>query len=88
MHALSQPMKPAELKRLAYRQGLFVRRGLWPEPAHELALRLLERDAEKDDRRVCLECRHFQRSRTCARQQSPLPMQLQRCPKFDWQTPA
>jgi hypothetical protein len=78
----------SELKRVSYRMGLFQRRGLTPDQAEAQAFELMSRDAEKDDRRMCLECRHFQRSRSCARGLPALPQTLQRCVRFTWQTPA
>lgn len=81
-------MTPAELKRLDYRAGLFERRGLPFEQAAELAHDLAARDADRDDRRMCIECKHFQRSRTCAKRELFLFATLQRCPRFAWQTPA
>lgn len=73
---------------MSFRMGLFQRRGLDLDQAEALADRLMARDAERDDRRVCLECRHLQRSLTCARQQAPLLQTLQRCHRFEWQVPA
>lgn len=81
-------MTPAELKRFDYRAGLFQRRGFDFSEAAHLAHELYERDADKDDRRMCIECQHFQRSRTCARRGLFLISTPQRCPLFAWQTPA
>ena len=81
-------MTPAELTRMDYRYGLFQRRGMQPVAAAELAHDLAERDAVKDDRRACIECRHFQLSRTCAKRGLFLITTLQRCPLFAWQVPA
>lgn len=81
-------MTAAELKRMDYRFGLFQRRGLDVQQAAELAHDLAERDASRDDRRMCIECQHFQRSRTCAKRELFLFTTLQRCPRFAWQTPA
>ena len=41
------------------RLALFTGRGLKAEDADDLAQRLTRRDLERDDRRVCLECRHM-----------------------------
>lgn len=79
-----------QIARFNYRVGLFKRRGL-PEPqAEDLADRLAERDWERDDRRVCIECNGLQRGNTCAnnRSNAPLPTILQRCPNFSFQVPA
>jgi len=81
-------MTPAEITRFEYRTGLFQRRGFPFVQAAELAHELWERDADKDDRRMCIECKHFQQSRTCARRGLFLRQTLQRCPLFAWQTPA
>ena len=81
-------MTPAELKRMDYRFGLFKRRGLPTEQAADLAHDLAARDADKDDRRVCIECKHYQHSRTCAKRGLFLISTPQRCPLFAWQTPA
>lgn len=84
MNALSE----AEMRRLLYRRGLFQLRGLSPHEAHALAMRLKERDLEKDDRRLCLECRHLRRSGNCMKPKHyPIPTLLQRCRSFDWMTP-
>lgn len=84
-------MRPAlgdkEIFRLSFRFDLFVRRGVESLHAEKLADRLATRDFERDDRRLCLECQHYQQSRTCFKR---LPMsieQLARCHGFDFQTP-
>ena len=41
------------------RLALFTGRGLNADAADDLAQRLMRRDLEQDDRRVCLECRHM-----------------------------
>ncbi len=41
------------------RLSLFTGRGLNTDDADDLAQRLMRRDLEQDDRRVCLECRHM-----------------------------
>lgn len=50
--------------RFDFRVGLFKRRGESPERAEQLAARLAQRDAERDDRRICLECARMQPSRS------------------------
>lgn len=80
-------MTPAEVNRMDYRFGLFKRRGMHPERASDLVHDLVTRDAEKDTRRVCAECAHFQHSRTCAKRGLFLMTTLQRCPLFGWQAP-
>lgn len=99
-----RPTPPAVVQaRREYRIGLFGRRGLSPEDATALADRLIERDADRDDRRVCAECSkvtadHPKFGRGCtaaraghipgaARHMGPLMTVLQRCPAFEFQTP-
>ena len=88
----------AQIKRFNFRHGLFQRRGLAPAVAEALADKLATRDHERDDRRMCLECRHIQRSGVCfvasqgrlkyaTRQHAPVRDILFRCDGFDFQTP-
>ena len=77
----------AQIRRFNFRHALFIRRGIEPLHAEKLADQLATRDYERDERRLCLECKHMQRSRTCFKH---LPMsieQLARCHGFEWQTP-
>lgn len=77
----------AQIRRFNFRHGLFIRRGIEPMHAERLADQLATRDYEHDDRRMCLECVSYQRSRTCFKR---LPMsieQLARCHGFEWQKP-
>ena len=77
----------AQIRRFNFRFQLFQRRGIEPLNAEKLADQLATRDYERDDRRLCLECKHMQRSRTCFLR---LPMsieQLARCHGFQFQTP-
>lgn len=87
-----------EIDRLAKRMALFTRRGFSSEKSGELAELLLLRDADRDDRRMCIECSHLQRDGGCfaARQGwifgattnlTPVPDMLQRCERFEWQRP-
>lgn len=46
------------------------------------AARLLHRDRDVDDRRLCVECQHAGPSYRCAKREAFLLDQLQRCPKF------
>jgi len=76
-----------QIKRFMFRVGLFVRRGLDHIKAESIADRLAFRDFERDDRRMCLECGNYQKSRSCF---VGLPMsteQLARCHGFEWQKP-
>ena len=49
-----------EIELFNRRAALFVRRGADEAQAEKLADRLVTRDREDDDRRLCLECRHLQ----------------------------
>lgn len=82
-------------ERTERRIELFVRRRLDEDTAVDLAGRLALRDADDDERRVCLECTHLQSDGGCyaARQGwlhatprnfTPVRDLLQRCDRFDW----
>ena len=55
--------------------------GIAADVAEQLAHRLRERDSDRDDRRLCVECRHCRRS-GCAVRDAWLPTMLQRCDNF------
>ena len=77
----------AQIRRFNFRLALFVRRGVEPLHAEKLADQLATRDYERDERRLCLECKHMKRARVCTHR---LPMsieQLARCHRFEFQTP-
>lgn len=88
-----------EIARHGFRVALFTRRGVEPQQAEHLADGLIERDADLDERRYCLECKHLQRSGGCFaasqgwvpgvdRQRfAPVRDILVRCPHFNWVTP-
>lgn len=59
------PWGDREIARFLFRVALFTRRGLSEPEAETLADRLSERDYERDDRRMCIECKHLQRGGTC-----------------------
>jgi hypothetical protein len=46
------------------------------------AERLLHRDRDTDDRRLCIECQHAGPGWRCARREAFMLDQLQRCPMF------
>jgi hypothetical protein len=82
--------------RLTKRIDLFKRCGLDEEPALHFATALCERDADLDDRSMCIECAHLQRDGGCfaARQGwiqgasvylTPVKTMLQRCERFESQ---
>jgi hypothetical protein len=52
-------MNGQEIDTLMARQALFCERGAAPHDAERLADRLVNRDRDSDDRRLCLECRHL-----------------------------
>ena len=55
----SSAMNGQELDSLMARQDLFRQRGVSAQDAERLADRLVNRDRDSDDRRLCLECRHL-----------------------------
>lgn len=55
----TQAMNTAEIDTFTGRLATFTDRGLTMADAEALADRLVVRDREKDDRRVCLECPHL-----------------------------
>lgn len=84
----SSAANTAEIKRLVLRIGMFQRRGLSESRAEWLADRCMLRDRDMDDRRACIECKHWQFGGTCAAKQVALPKTMfHRCHKFGWQVP-
>lgn len=81
------PWGDAEFRRFAFRVALFTRRGRTESEAEFLADRLALRDQEKDDRRVCLECKHVRPQLRCVHDHAVLNEVLQRCPQFAFETP-
>lgn len=92
---LPVPMSTVEIERFMARVERFTSRGLpgrgLPGWAENLADRLLVRDREGDDRRMCIECRHCTSGRSCGRARAAglshqelgaLAVRLQRCPAF------
>jgi hypothetical protein len=84
--------------RLDKRIRLFRRRGCDDVTAGEMAEQLALRDADLDDRRMCIECAHLQRDGGCfaarqgwlfgtSRSLTPVQTMLQRCERFEWQKP-
>lgn len=65
-------MNGAELHALTRRLQLFIRRGAAEAAAENLADRLVLRDRQGDDRRACLECRHYRHARCGNRQPAGL----------------
>jgi len=56
----SQAMNSGEIDTFTARLGRFTDKGLAYDEAEALADKLVQRDREGDDRRLCLECRHLQ----------------------------
>lgn len=75
-----------EITRFQFRVRLFAERGLSAGQAEAWADALALRDQQLDDRRSCIECRHYVHSWRCAKRQ-PTLAQLQRCPSFKFATP-
>ncbi|VTU20132.1 hypothetical protein SRS16CHR_02581 [Variovorax sp. SRS16] len=87
----SDAMTGAEIDRMQTRIAIFDRRGFRHDDAEALADKLVLRDREGDDRRICLECSKLQRGMVCSvpaaagagRAVAPLVRLLQRCPAFE-----
>lgn len=84
-----------EIQRFLKREALFGRRGHTATEAEALAAVAQRRDRERDERRMCVECKHLQQDGGCfaARQGwllatpanfTPVRTLLQRCDQFDW----
>ena len=56
----SPAMNTREIDQFLLRQSRFTDRGLSLDDAERLADKLVQRDREGDDRRLCLECAHLQ----------------------------
>jgi hypothetical protein len=98
-----EPVGPKQERinaRYRFRVALFVRRGMDEYEAGHMGHLLENRDAEKDDRRVCLECKNLQRPGTCAAAEQgrikplakhtkyePVRDILHRCDAFEFLTP-
>lgn len=87
-----------EIGRFNFRVALFTRRGWDRQKAEAWADRLFERDHERDDRRLCIECAHLRRSGGCfaasqgqipgaSRYLNPVTDVMARCSAFKWSTP-
>lgn len=75
-----------EMDRFVFRAALFRRRGEPEARAEAVAERLVQRDRDRDDRRLCLECQHLQPAYRCDRGASIRDV-FQRCDHFSWVTP-
>lgn len=88
--AINERMLPwgdAEFRRFDFRAALFQRRGMTEAEAQFLADRLALRDQERDDRRVCVECKHVRAQLRCIHSHAVLTDVLQRCPDFAFEAP-
>ena len=83
---LTEPWSEKEMQRFLNRQKRLQKTGMTEMDAQQLAERLLYRDRPDsgDDRRVCLECKHWRKARcvTPASGQCTVPTLLQRCDGF------
>lgn len=89
-----------EISRFTFRIGLFKRRGYEADRAERTADALRERDRLRDDRRMCIECTHLQRSGGCFqaaqgkllwpadKRLQPVTDVLQRCERFEFAKPS
>lgn len=87
INARMLPWGDREISRFTFRTALFKRRGLLESEAELLADRLALRDMERDDRRVCLECKHVRPQLRCIHSHAVLTDVLQRCPDFAFEAP-
>jgi len=87
-----------QMTRMVYRIALFQRRGWTPQHSEHWADRLADRDMDRDERRLCIECANLQRSGICfaatqgkipgvAKNWTPVQDILQRCTTFKFQIP-
>ena len=96
----SSAMSGAEIDTFTQRLHQFTRRGMAEPEAESLADKLVIRDRESDDRRLCLECLHLKNGGGrwgCNQWQraglgsaggpAGLVLQLQRCDGFNFSTP-
>lgn len=81
------PWGDKQIARVQFRAALFQRRGMTEDHAEAWADRLAARDADLDERRICVECTSWQHSRTCAKRLPTSPLQLVRCHGFEFLTP-
>ena len=71
------------------RRERFVKEGLTEDEAYDLATAMWHRDEQETDVRVCFECTHYQKDRSCLELSTvkhkmfPLRFMLQRCPQFN-----
>ena len=69
------------------RISIFRRRGFDAASSDGIADRLLDRDRDRDDRRLCVECSHLATPQWRCRRDGYPTLLLQRCSLFDWELP-
>ena len=80
-------MSEREIRRFTFRVALFQKHG-WPEErAEEWADKLVERDRDGTDLRLCVECKFLLSQWRCAKKLPVLGEPPQRCHGFDWEVP-
>jgi hypothetical protein len=80
-------MTDKQINRMAFRIGLLQRHGWSEHRAERWADRLHQRDTDKDDRRLCAECKNLLSGWRCEKRGAVAVDVLQRCPTFQWMTP-
>jgi len=66
------------------RYQTFIKGGMKPRDASDLVDKMFVRDTEGgDDRRVCYECRHLDRTKCLALPEKPDRFSLRRCTVFE-----
>lgn len=85
----SDAMNSREIGLMVARTNMFSERGMRVDAAERLADALVERDRERDDRRLCMECAHLNGRRCSAsavagagENVAALAYMPQRCPAF------
>ena len=97
MDATAGTWTDVEIRRFQTRVVIFKRRGQSEREAEQLAERLLSRDRDRDDRRMCIECANLRRGGGCLaasrgripgadRRLAPVQTVLARCEQFEWIT--
>ena len=87
INARMLPWGEREIARFEFRHRLFVARGFTDRLADAWGDVLALRDQERDDRRACIECKHWLAGWRCARRQPIVKGLLMRCPSFAFEKP-
>lgn len=80
-------MNSREIARFQYRSELFQQHGWLEARAEAWADKLVLRDRDGDDRRLCVECKNLLSDWRCAKREMVFAEVLQRCPAFAWALP-